>query len=59
MKIYQQIPNLVKIGHLTCRPKYVVLLPETLNLHKDVFFGWNGVRLIRRPRKFKNYANAL
>ena len=45
-------------GNLFEGPKYVVLLPATLNCHKSAIFEWNGIKLIRQPRGYKHYANA-
>jgi hypothetical protein len=38
MKIFRETPNLVKIGHSTWRPKFVLRLPATLNRHKSALF---------------------
>jgi hypothetical protein len=35
------------IGHCMRRPKYVILLPVTLNCPKSALFEWNGIRLFR------------
>jgi hypothetical protein len=47
------------IGDLTWRPKYVLLLPVTLNHHRNVVLKWNGIRLFGAPWGYKEYVNVL
>ena len=35
------------IGHFMRRPKYVILLPVTLNCSKSALFEWSDIRLFR------------
>jgi hypothetical protein len=34
------------VSHFTWIPEYVLLLPVTLNHHKNALFEWNGIRLL-------------
>ena len=55
-------PNLVKNrvqirGNLTWRPKYISLLPATLNRHESALFEWSGNKATAQPWRYKYYAN--
>jgi hypothetical protein len=47
IKIRLKLEN--QIGHLTCRPQYVPLLPATSNRRKSALFDWNGITLLVLP----------
>jgi hypothetical protein len=36
-------------GHFTYIPNYALLLPATLNRHKNALFDWHGIRLLVCP----------
>jgi hypothetical protein len=63
MKICWKNRNLTKIGKnigdITWTPKYVLLLPVTLNHHESAVFKWNGIRLFGAPKGYKQYVNLL
>jgi hypothetical protein len=58
MKICGENPNLVKIRQ-KWRPKYIVLLPATLNRHKSALSVWNVIRLLGYSTRHEDYANTL
>jgi len=47
----------IGIRQFALRSKYVLLLPLTLNHHKSAVFEWNGIRLLRYPRRCIKSAN--
>ena len=47
------------VGHFTWSPKYVFILPTTLNLHNSPPWEWNGIRLLGQRQSEKHLANAL
>jgi hypothetical protein len=60
-KFVEKIKNLVKIGqstaHITRRSKCVLLMPATLNCHKNALFEWNGIRLLGQSRSYVPYVH--
>ena len=58
MNICQENRNLDRsseiIGPLTGKPGRLLFLPTILNRHKSVVFGWNGMRLLEWPRRYKH-----
>jgi hypothetical protein len=47
------------IGDIKWRPKYLLLMPVTLNHHWSAVFKWIGIRLFGAPRGYKQYVNML
>lgn len=49
--------NRTKLGLFTLRLKYAVFSSATLNPHTSALFQWNGIKLLRWPRRYKHHAN--
>jgi hypothetical protein len=45
------------IGHFTRRPKYVILLPTTLNRRNSAVFEWNGINVTRTRLSVSFYSS--
>jgi hypothetical protein len=64
IEIRPEFGNLIEIGQkcrdtLDERLNTVLLLPATLTRLKIILFEWNGIRLLRKARRYTPYASAL
>jgi hypothetical protein len=57
-KTQNWLKSVKNIGKFKWRLEYFFLTREKLNVHKRAHFEWNFIRLLEKPRRYKDNANA-